>query len=882
MMRRGLRRAPRAVPDSEGDVRDEIAHHIRETFDLLVAEGWDEDAALAEAERRFGSRDGTVERLVRFQRGRRRRAAPIEWLRSVAADLRFAIRQLRRNPSFTGSVVVTLALAGGAATAVFAVVDAVLLRPLPYRDADRLVELQLAPFDFPALDPVRYRMWREAGGSILEDWMAFYSLRLTRTDGAVAEPVDVVAVTPGTGEALGLTLLLGRWFDADDGRAGSTDVVILTRAYFDRLGADASLVGRTIRLESGPATVVGVLRDDVRVPDFGPRGDLWIPIRDDLTAAGLEIMALQSVWARIPRGSSLIGARDAVDRIAASLDPAAAPEGGWAIDLVRLEDRSTRFAAPLVADTMGTTNRSLALLSGTVAAILLIAVMNGLNLGGMRTISRSRELGIRASLGASKRRLLRQLAAEGAILGALAGALSAVVAWLSLSGLVRLIPEDVELYTPFALGLERRTASFAVLVSLFAGLTISAMPAVGVLAGGRLRPIPSTAERPRASIVRRALVVAQLGLSLLLVVGSILFASSFVRLNREDPGFDHRRLAVVDLALSPARYPGPPDWGAFRTRFEEALEAHPAVADAAVSSFTTIVRDRALQTEGAAARGGQPALFPSRTVTADYLAVAGVRLLSGRSFAPEDVGRDVAIVDRDLSLFLWGTDDALGRRFRVGDGRWREVVGVVSDLRILGRDQREGPHQALYPMGSACCPNLTVLVRSRTEPGDILPVIREVLRAVDPEQPIQRLETAADTLAEPEQTARLLAILMSLLAALGMATAAVGTFGVLAYSVRRREREIGVRKALGAEPSRLVRMVLREGFLLCSLGLAGGAAAMMLLGDAATPLLYEIDPRTLTFSVAAAAVLIVVVTAASLLPARRAATVDPVEVLRAE
>jgi putative ABC transport system permease protein len=881
-MRRGLRSAHRAVPDTEGDVRDEIAHHIRETVDLLVAEGWDEDAALSEAERRFGSCDETLAHLVRFQRRRRRRAGSTEWLRSVLADLRFAIRQLRRNPSFTGSIVATLALAGGAATAVFAVVDAVLLRPLPYRDADRLVELQLAPFDFPALDPVRYRVWREAAASLFEEWMAFYSLRLTRTDGDAAEAVDVLAVTPGAGEALGLNLVLGRWFDADDGRPGSSDVVILARAYFDRLGGDASLVGRTIRLETGPATVVGVLREDVRVPDFGPRSDLWIPIRDDLTAAGRPIMALQTVWARIPLGSSVTAAQDAIDRLAAALDPASAPEGGWAIDLVPLADRSTRFSGPIVADTTRTTNRSLALLSGTVAAILLIAVMNGLNLGGMRTLSRSRELAIRTSVGASRARLLRQFAAEGVVLGALAAALAAAVAWLSLSGLVRLVPDEVELYTPFALGLERRTMTFAVLVSLFAGLTVGAIPGVGMLPRSRLHGLSSTADRPTASVVRRAFVVAQLGLSLLLVAGSTLFASSFVRLNREDAGFDYARLAVVDLLLSPARYPSPPDWGAFRTRFEEALEAHPAVADAAASSFSTIVRDRALQTEGAEARDGQPTLVPSRTVTSDYLAVTGIPLVAGRSFGSEDVGRDVAIVDRDLSQFLWGTDDALGRRFRVGDGRWREVVGVVADLRILGRDQREGPHQVLYPMGSGCCPNLTVFVRSRAQARDLIPVIREVLRAVDPEQPIQRLETAAEVLAEPEQTARLLAILMTLLAALGMATAAVGTFGVLAYSVRRREREIGVRKALGAEPSRLVRMVLREGLLLGFLGLAGGIATMMLLGDAVTPLLYDIDPSRLTFVAAPAAVLLVVITVASMLPARRAASIDPVRVLHTE
>jgi putative ABC transport system permease protein len=280
--------ARRVRPDLGGDVHDEVEHHLRESVDALVGEGWSEDAARGEALRRFGEMGARTRDLIALQRKRAGRMGRREWAWSVFSDLRFAMRSLRGNPVFAGSVILTLALGAGAATAVFSVLDAVLLRPLPYAESDRLVEVHAAGRDGYALEAPLYRAWVEAGEPLLDGWVTYISHTLTRMDRGDAERLSVLSVTPDAAELLGIPIVHGRGFTAEDAR-GDAGVALLTGEYFARLGSDASLVGSTMRLETGPVTVVGVLRAGVRYPDYGGERDLWIPEREDGTYQGREI-----------------------------------------------------------------------------------------------------------------------------------------------------------------------------------------------------------------------------------------------------------------------------------------------------------------------------------------------------------------------------------------------------------------------------------------------------------------------------------------------------------------------------------------------------------------------------------------------------------------
>lgn len=865
--------ARRVHPDLASDVRDEIEHHLRESVDALMAQGWDEESAWRESRRRFGEKHGTTCELIALQRKREGRRRLQEGVGSIAADVRFAVRSLRGSSVFAGSVILTLALGAGAATAVFSVLDAVLLRPLPYLESDRLVEVHAATGSEGPLEVQLHQAWAGAGESLVDAWVGFRSYTLARMDRGDAERLRVVAVTPGAQAILGIQLLHGRGFEPEDAR-GAEDVALLTGEYFARLGSDPSVIGTTMRLESGPVTVIGVLEPGVRFPDYGGERDLWIPIRVDGTAAGQRIRFYQGMWARLREGVSLDVARASIPRIAESLQRASPRDRGWGIELIPVgSDRAPDL-----------TERSIWLLSATVTLILLIALMNSANLFGIRTLARSRELGIRAAIGGSKARILRQLMVEGVLMGVVAGGASVALAWLALKSIDGLVPESLDFWSIYALGIERRTLLFGFASALTAGTILGLVPAATVLRSDIFLRSRTTSDETRsARRARSALVVGQVMLSMMLLAGGALFVGSFLRLHRVDPGFDFRRVALADIEMSVARYPTDRDRAEYLTRLEETLEAHPAVEGATTTAGGAFHVDVALEAEGFSRPQNQPDIIPFTTSGSDYVSVTGTELVAGRDFEPFDIGRNVAIVDADLARFLWGTERVVGRRFRVGENEWQEVIGVARDLRMLGRDQREGPYQILYPRSpDEIWVVATLWVRTSGDPRGLLPVIREAARSLDPEQTFWRLRTGEAALGEAEQTQRFLAVLMALLALIGVALAAVGVFGVLAYSVGRRARELGVRKALGAGEGRLRTMVLRDGMALGGTGVVLGIAGALAISGMAESLLYEVDPRDPTHLAPAGLFFFLVIAAASYLPAKRATRVDPLEVLRAE
>jgi predicted permease len=853
---------------------DEIRHHILERADELVQQGLTRGEALREAERRFGD----IDRIHREMRGRRKfRASHV--LHAVGADLRYALRGVRRNPGFALALVSTLALGIGAASSIFAVIDALLLRPLPYRDAERFVEMNHAALQrggyTPGTTSSRITGWRDAGAEFADGWVAWSLGTLVRTDGNAAEELEIVAVTPGADTLLGIPLLIGRPFAADDTRPGSPDVVILGRGYYERLGGDPSILGSTLRLEHGTVTVVGVFRGGVRFPTWGGDFDLWIPMRDDFTAADRPLTHIAGFWARLRPGVTLVLAQQRADILAARLQEREPLEGGWDVELVPVG------AYRMSADAA----RALWTISATVAAIFLIALINGINLLLVRASARSRELAVRTAIGGSRLRILRQLLMEGLVWGVLGGAAALVLAVVAVRAIGAIMPWVVLWSSPHALALETRTLVFTFGASLVVGTLLGLVPALLVLRQGGLptlarRPSDDTADRLR---IRNGLVVAQIALSMTLLAAAGLFVKSFVRLQTVDPGYDYERIALANIQLSPTRYANASARADFFRRLEEMLEAQPGIEAVTRMDRRGFRSGFDLQAEGGLAPPNQPYRVPSASVAPDYLDVMGVELLAGRAFETTDIDTDEVIIDLDLARFLW-SDGAVGRRFRLGaEGDWMTVIGVVKELRLMGRDQREGPYQILYPASPDRAGGwVEVGVRATGDPRSVLRSVRDAVRALDPEQTIWRLRTGEDALAEEEAEPRFVVVLMCLLAGIAVALAAVGLYGVLAYAVARRDRELAVRLAVGADARRLRRMVLVEGLAVAIAGIALGLVGAIAASGAVERLLYEVQPHDPLTLATTTVSFLAIAAAASLLPAQRAMRVDPAQTLGRE
>lgn len=861
-------------PDDRLD--DEILHHIRERADHLTSLGWDPDAALDEARRRFGNVDRLRRELQGIGRWERMLLRLRRGLRGLASDIRYAVRGVVARPGFAASITVTLALGIGAVTSIFAVADALLIRPLRYDAAERWVRVSQVDDegrDLGGLPPERLETWRAEGTAFATDWIAYLWTALARSDGERAQTLDVLAVTPEAPGLLGVPLVRGRAFAEEDGRSGAPAVGLLTERYWTTLGADPGVVGSTITLEGLPVTVVGVLEEGWKFPPDGRQIDVWVPIRDDLTYLDREATWYAGTWARMSAGLSPTTAAERAERLSEALAADRSEPNAWGIGLTPIgADR----AQPEV-------RQALRVLAGTGIALFLISLVNALNLLVVRTAARARELAVRLAMGASRRQLTRQLLAEGMVLGLLAGAAAVLVALLAVGAVAAILPETVAYSSPHAVSVEDRTLVFAFLFALATGMALGLLPAGWVLrraAGhGSLTGRPGDGL-PTHRRMRTGLVVAQVALSMgLLAVASVL-TRGVVLLLAVDPGFRTEQLVLADLQPSPIRYPADADRADFVHRLEAALEAHPEIQGVALSTIRRSSREP-LQAEGREQPMGSPERVPHAAVSPDYLETTGLTLLEGRAFTTGDVGTDAAIVDRDMARLLWGDGTALGRRFRLGDGDWMTVVGVVEELMLLGRDERSGPHQFLRPRDPASSASYVELaIRSARSPDAAVAAFQRTLHDLDPEQAYYRARSASAWLGVAEEEPRFVATLMGLLGSVAVVLAAVGLFGLLSYSVAQRRREMSVRLALGARPSGLTGMVVREGLTVAVLGLALGLCLAMASVRIVEGLVYGVAPRDPVALALASAVLAAVSVAASLIPARRATRADPAEVLR--
>jgi len=799
-------------------------------------------------------------------------------------DLRFARRSLGRRPGWTLTVVLTLGLGIGATTAIFSLVDAVLLRPLAFPEPERLVTVWeshagqgIAQFD---VSPPAFAAWRR--GAAEGDGAVFDGLAASTGTNAVVHLDDrprslaALAVSPGFFRVLGVEAAVGRTFLPDEEKPGNDAVAVLTHDLAGRLfGAAESASGRSLEVGDRTLRVVGVLPSDF---ELYQAAEIFLPLTlsaEDTGPALLGARYLQVVG-RLRDGVSLASAQARLDSITAGLAEENSVAAGWSTSLVPFQEKLVGEARP-----------ALLLLLGAVALLLLIVCANVAGLFLARGVERQRELAIRGALGAPRRRLVAQLLTESLVLALAGGSLGLLVASWALAALVSWGPFGVPRLDE--VGIDLRALAFSAAVAMAVGVATGLAPALAAVRGrltAWLRDGGRALGGPRRRL-RPALVVAETALAVVLLIGAGLLGRSFFELSRVDPGF-RTDVTTLFLALPEPRYAAPELQSAFVDHLVERLAEVPGIA--ASGATTNLPLSGSHWTFGFSLPG-EPASAPGEQPTAEYHAVSpdtflalGIPVTEGRSFSKDDgaAAPGVAIVNEAFARRFLAGRGTLGRRLATAyDGVEREIVGIVGDVHHSGLDASAQP-EIYVPLAQNSWRFLTVAVRA--EPGVEVgaAALREAVWDLDPELPVDtigRLDAQVDKLLAP---ARVRSALLGLFATSALFLTALGLYGVLSYSFRRRTREVGLRVALGARQRDIHRQFLGEGLRLLGLGTVLGLAVAVALGRFLAAFLYGVGPRDpLTFA-AMAGVLVAVGLLASWQPARRASVVDPVVALRSE
>ncbi len=794
-------------------------------------------------------------------------------------DLRHAARTLRKNPGFAAVAVLTLALGIGANTAIFSLVDGVLLDPLPYPEPDRIVmvfETRPEPtpgnFSYANFEDLRQRA---RSFQALAAWGAGSA---TLTGAGEAARVDGARVTPAFFRVFGVEPALGRTILAEETEPAAEPVVVLSDGLWrDRFGGDPDVIGRTVTLDARTHTVIGVMPPGYRAP-YEAR--LWRPFVASADPVRRRAFHNIRAVARLQAGVDATAAEAEVDGIMGAL-ALAHPEAnaGAGARIQALRDVVVDDARP-----------ALLLLLGAVGFLLLIACANVANLLLARGTSRRQEMGVRVALGAGRGRLVRQLLAESVMLAVLAGAVGALLAVWGTQALVAL--GDDMIPRADGVGVDGRVLGFAAVLSLGTGVLFGLLPALRasrtsvmhVLRAGRRESGAAGSRR-----LRGMLVVGELALAVMLVCGAGLLLRSFAELRQVDPGFTAERMIGFELSLPESGYGEPERVVGFYTELIDRLEALPGLRSAATALTPPLAGGGWTTTMRIEGRPTTESELPSvafNVVSPGYFATIGTSVLRGREFAPRDDADapGVVLINRSAARRFWSGEDPIGRRINAGpspDAPYATIVGVVEDVREGPLEREAGP-TLYFPHWSEAFRSVAVVARTEVDPAAVLPRVREAVAALDPDVPVQGLATIQEHLSSVVAEPRFNAAMLASLALLALGLACVGVYAVMAYAVGRRTREIGVRIAVGADRGDVIRLVLGEGLRLTLIGLAIGLAGALAVTRLLSGLLYQVstvDP--LTF-VAVAAVVTLTSLAATWLPARHATRVDPVVALRAE
>ena len=806
----------------------------------------------------------------------------------MGSDIRQAARALWRDRSFSATVVLSLAVGIGANTAIFSLVNGVLLRPPAYRDPERLVAVSQVIPKFAKLYPEL-----PLNIAILMEWRkqshSFDGIAAARPGGAnltgAGEPelVTGAVVTANMFQVLGVEPRLGRSFLNEEDRAGHRVVILADSLWRRRFGSDPSLVGRNIMLDGEGWQVVGILPPGFEFPSSAglfaiskKAPEIYKPLGyhdDDLQLH----MGDFNYWvtAKLRPGVSLERARSELNAVQAAIS-AQIPDN---LDL-------HASVSPVVEQMVGKVRQALVLLMAAVGAVLLVLWVNLANLSLVRAAARSRDAAIRTALGAGRARLVWQSLSESMILSVIGGGLGAGLAWWGVRALVAAAPIDLPRLNEVRV--DPRVLLFALAVSLAAGAVLGILPALRSAAAAPYEALKSASRantEGRSGLrVRNLLVSLEVGLSAALLVTAGLLAASFLHLMRVDKGFDVERVMALDLSLPNVKYRKPEDRAAFYQRVIERAGQLPGVQQVSMISALPLMGETWIDIVGTVNDPRPLMERPStnvRFLSPGYFQTLHIPLAEGRDIAERDRGHKVTVISAGLARKIWPGQDALGRQLDNGNNDPLEVVGITPDIRSTSLEK--DPVSVMYiPYWQRPQPAGSLLVRTAMDPSGMAAALRRVVWDTDGEVPIPEVRTLEQVMAASVAQRRFQVMLIGLFAAAALALAAIGTYGVVGYAVGRRRAEMGIRMALGANRANVLRLVLQQGMAPVVIGLVAGGAAALLLGKYLASLLFEVSPHDPAAFVAAAVLLLLVSAAACLVPARRATQVDPVEALRFE
>jgi putative ABC transport system permease protein len=802
----------------------------------------------------------------------------------MIADVRYAIRMLAKSPAFTFIAVLTLGLAIGANTAIFSVVNAVLLRPLPYPQAEQLVRIfgKQPTLDEAPSSPANFLEWKAENQVFtrIATWNG-QGFNLTGTD--KPERVIGALVSSDLFQLLGVQPALGRDFTVEEDREGADRVAILSYEFWQRrFAGDPNAIRQTIALSDQTYTIVGVMPRGFAFPD--PRAQIWTPVAFNAAERATRDTNYIDVVARLKPGVSLEQAQANMTAIAQSqAQRYPQTNTGIGVKVVSLQEQMVGDVRPM-----------LIVLFGAVGFVLLIACANVANLLLARAAARHREMAIRGALGASRSRVVRLLLTESVLLAIVGGAVGLLLAIWSLDLLVSLKPANLPRIAE--IGVNRTVFFFTAAVSVLTGVLFGLAPAwqvsktdlnEGLKEGGR------GSDAPGRHRIRALLVISEVALSIVLLIGAGLMIRSFVRLLAVDPGFKADHVLTAFVSLPVAKYSKHQEQTAFFDRLLERLRNVPGVSAAGVVTDIPLYggSSTGFDVEGRTpAAPGQRAMTDYRIISSDYFAAMGMRLMKGRNFAASDTetAPGVVVINETLAARFFAGEDPIGKRLDMSGAPKdvREIVGVVADVRNYGVDADVKPEAYVPLLQSApsylsnVTSALTIVVRSAIDPTALAQTLREQVQALDKDQPVSAIKTMERYLDESVAQRRFNMLLLGVFASLALVLAAVGIYGVIAYTVTQRTHEMGIRIALGARGGDILRLVFANSMAATISGIVIGLAAAFALTRLLQSLLYQVSATDPVVFAAIPLLLLAVAAIATYFPARRATKVNPISALR--
>lgn len=819
----------------------------------------------------------------------------------ITQDLRFAARNLRQQPALALAAILTLALGIGVNAAIFSIVDSVLLAPPPFRDPERVVLIwadnpevakSLGIANELASSVAHLEDWRKAPS--LEQLGSFQANRMSLTGEGFPELLGVVRVTGDFFNALGAVPQLGRTLQPADDPPGQGSTVVLSHSLWQRkFNGDPGVVGKVITLSGNPYTVVGVMPRRFTFPrggqdvqtgfGFAAEPDIWIPMEFSAEARQDRTFRGNVGVARLRPGASVERAQAEIDTVSQRLvQTFPETETGWK---ARLQ--------PIMEKVIGDLRPALLILWASVGLVLLIACANVTNLLLARAASRQKEIAVRMAMGAGRKRLLGQLLTESALLALVGGAVGLFLGWVVLRLFTRYIPTGLIGTAPMTI--DGRTVAFTLLLCLLTTVLAGLVPALQMsrpnLAGTLREGTRAGAGTAGSRRTRNVLVVAEVAVAVLLLIGAGLLLRSFIRLLNVDPGFKPQQILTAEFALTGDRVPVE-ERGPFIQRVFDKVKTVPGVQAAAlISDLPMGVGETVnnVEPEGYDFKEGEVLFASLRTVSPGYFEVMGVPLLQGRYFteADREDSTPVAIINEVMAKELWAGQNPIGKRFFFGLGGPKQytIVGVVGGVRYSGLQGEL--RSEFYRLVSQAPPGsmpfiMRTVMRTEGDPLSLANSVRAAVKEVDPGQPVSSIQTMESLVSKSVAKPRFSLLLLGLFATLALVLSVVGIYGITAYSVAQRTRELGLRMALGAQPGGLLGMVVRETGTLAALGVALGLVAAYWLTRLMASLLFNVEATDPMIFAAVSLGLVLIAVIAALLPGRRATRIDPLTALRAE